>query len=263
MKKVLIMLFLFFIYLSIHSQNVNYVKLLNKIPTEISLTDTVLKEYLNNKNILNRFKRTTYQVFKINNKFINNENNIITLLIYESQGVGNRAFLISFSIDGKIIDEKKIMDAFDNDDLSAPDFDYFYTLNDKQITIKYRKSTPTKSNTKYITHKDSIYYSYININNSGYFFELSKEKFSNKERLFPEVSDKLLIKSDLTNLTKDDLAIIRNEIFASKGYIFKTNRFKSYFAEQEWYKPQFDNVDKNLSDNEKENIKLIRALEKW
>ena len=44
MKKVLIMLFLFFIYLSIHSQNVNYVKLLNKIPTEISLTDTVLKE---------------------------------------------------------------------------------------------------------------------------------------------------------------------------------------------------------------------------
>lgn len=262
MRRVIILLFLVFLSLSIHCQNVNYLKLLNRIPTEISLTDSLLKECLNNENILNKFKRTTYQIFKINNKFINAENDIIILLIYESQGVGNRAFLISYSIDGNVIDEKKIMDAFDNDDLSAPDFDYFYTLIDKQIKIQYRISTPIADDPHKMAHTDSIYYSYININDSGYFIELSKENHSNKERLFPEASERLLTNSDLTNLTIDDLAIMRNEIFASKGYIFKTNRLKSYFTEQEWYEPQFDNVDNNLSNIEKENIKLIRALEK-
>ena len=72
----------------------------------------------------------------------------------------------------------------------------------------------------------------------------------------------MLIKSGLINLTIDELAIMRNEIFASKGYIFKTNRFKSYFAEQEWYIPKFENVENKLSEIEIANIKLIKEVEK-
>ena len=111
MKKVLIISFVILMSFSIHCQNVNYVELLNTIPTGFHLTDSLFNKYLGNDGILNKFKVTNYQRYEIKNKFINKDNNVITLLIYESQSVGNRAFLISFSKEGKIIDEKRIMNA--------------------------------------------------------------------------------------------------------------------------------------------------------
>jgi len=54
---------------------------------------------------------------------------------------------------------------------------------------------------------------------------------------------------------------MRNEIFASHGYIFNSDRYKFYFEEQLWYKPMLDNVLDKLSDIEKENIKLIQLVE--
>jgi len=261
MKKVLIISFVILMSFSIHCQNVNYVELLNTIPTGFHLTDSLFNKYLGNDGILNKFKVTNYQRYEIKNKFINKDNNVITLLIYESQSVGNRAFLISFSKEGKIIDEKRIMNTFDGDDLTKPFFGYTYSLKGKQVKIKYCKTNPSKNYSNMWVENDSIWFAFININDTGYFFEFSKEGYSNKVRLFPEVSDELLLKSDLINLTIDELVIMRNEIFAIKGYIFKTNRFISYFAVQEWYNPKFENVGNKLSEIEKENIKLIKDVE--
>ncbi|MGD8782697.1 MAG: YARHG domain-containing protein [Ignavibacteria bacterium] len=261
MKKVLIFFLLFCISFAVFSQNVNYVELLNSIPTGIYLEDSLFVKYLENNNILDKYKKTNHQIFQIKNKFLNKNNDVITLIIYESQRVGNRAYLISYSEQGKIIDEKRIMNAFDVDDLSKPCFSYFYSILNNQVKIQYRKSNPIKDKNNIINANDSIWYSYVNISDSGYLFEFSKKEFSNEERLFPNASEKILSESELLNLTSDDLAIMRNEIFASKGYEFKTDRFKSYFAEQKWYDPKFETVENELTKTEIANIKIIKYVE--
>jgi hypothetical protein len=68
--------------------------------------------------------------------------------------------------------------------------------------------------------------------------------------------------SELEKYTKDDLAIMRNEIYARHGYIFNDNKFKSYFIEKEWYKPYYVDVSFMLSIIENRNIELIKSYEK-
>lgn len=75
-------------------------------------------------------------------------------------------------------------------------------------------------------------------------------------------SERKLTSSDLSNISKYELKIMRNEIFARHGYIFKTEEMKNYFSKQDWYQARFDNVDDMLNDVEKYNIELIRSYEK-
>lgn len=79
--------------------------------------------------------------------------------------------------------------------------------------------------------------------------------------MYPQASERFLSRSEIANLNKDQLKIMRNEIFARHGYIFKTPDMKSYFAQQSWYHGQFHNVNSMLSGIEKQNIELIRKYE--
>ena len=78
---------------------------------------------------------------------------------------------------------------------------------------------------------------------------------------FPQASERFLTSNDVINLNKYQLKIMRNEIFARHGYIFKTPEMKSYFSQQTWYHGQYDNVNSMLSDIEKRNIDLIKMYE--
>lgn len=59
------------------------------------------------------------------------------------------------------------------------------------------------------------------------------------------------------HLLVEDLDIMRNEIFATHGYKFKSEYWNTYFKQFKWYKPQFENVDDKLNTIEKENIQFI------
>ena len=78
---------------------------------------------------------------------------------------------------------------------------------------------------------------------------------------FPQASERLLTASDLQYLSKEDLKIMRNEIFARHGYIFQTQDMKTYFQNQSWYTPQFRDVTAKLSNIEKKNVDLIKGYE--
>jgi len=80
--------------------------------------------------------------------------------------------------------------------------------------------------------------------------------------LYPQSSSRLLTSSDLSNLTKRDLKIMRNEVFARHGYIFKTFDMRHYFSQQNWYRPIYNDVTDQLSDIEKNNVELIKSYEK-
>ncbi len=57
-----------------------------------------------------------------------------------------------------------------------------------------------------------------------------------EEYLFP--SDREYITNDdLAGKTKEEVALIRNEIYARHGYVFNTEAYQEYFSQKEWYQP--------------------------
>ena len=58
---------------------------------------------------------------------------------------------------------------------------------------------------------------------------------------------------------QDSLPYIRNEIYARKGYIFKSENMFNFFKNMPWYTPLFESVV--LNEIEKSNIRFIKSLE--
>jgi hypothetical protein len=74
-------------------------------------------------------------------------------------------------------------------------------------------------------------------------------------------SQRELTAADLRGKSGAELKIMRNEIFARYGYIFKTRDMKDYFAGQPWYRPTAADVTSKLSVIEKKNVELIKRFE--
>lgn len=70
-------------------------------------------------------------------------------------------------------------------------------------------------------------------------------------------------KSDLYKYNKSTLALMRNEIYARHGYIFKTEPYKSYFNSKSWYTPDssFKGADTELNEYEIKNVRTIKSVE--
>lgn len=85
---------------------------------------------------------------------------------------------------------------------------------------------------------------------------------NSSDGLYPEASSRKLNYDDVSRLSQGDLKIMRNEIFARHGLIFKTDEMRSYFNAQTWYSPKFDDVTNMLTALEKDNIELIKKYEK-
>lgn len=79
--------------------------------------------------------------------------------------------------------------------------------------------------------------------------------------LYPIASLQELVPEDLAGLSKEQLGIMRNEIFARHGLIFKTPKMKTHFEKQSWYKGIANNVDNKLSPLELSNIERIKKAE--
>lgn len=66
----------------------------------------------------------------------------------------------------------------------------------------------------------------------------------------------------LRHMSLTELRLVRNEIFARHGYIFKNRDLANYFSTKDWYEAKYMNVDSLLTDADKKNIKLILDAEK-
>jgi hypothetical protein len=79
---------------------------------------------------------------------------------------------------------------------------------------------------------------------------------------YPQASFVRLSEGDLMRLTKSQLRIMRNEIYARYGYIFKSEDMKNHFGSKAWYRPTKSNVDNLLTPLEQENVAKIQKYEK-
>lgn len=80
---------------------------------------------------------------------------------------------------------------------------------------------------------------------------------------YPQASQRELKEADVENLLKEELQVMRNEIFARHGYCFKKKDMRQRFENLDWYVP--DNVDVKdlITPIEKKNILLIKRYEKY
>ena len=94
------------------------------------------------------------------------------------------------------------------------------------------------------------------------------EKTQKGERLTSDAWNKnasieLLKSSDVENMYKGDLEVLRNSIYARHGYSFKNLRMRTLFdTYADWYMPVTTDVTALLTDIEKKNIELIKRYEK-
>lgn len=77
----------------------------------------------------------------------------------------------------------------------------------------------------------------------------------------PSLLDKLLTKEQLENLSKRDLRILRNTVYARRGRPFKSALLQNYFFSTDWYQEDPNYSDAKLTDIDRRNIKLIRSVE--
>ena len=93
--------------------------------------------------------------------------------------------------------------------------------------------------------------------------DLYEPYFMNMQgRLWPETSKRLLNVEELSGYSKEELRLMRNEIFAFHGYTFDSADLREYFETKEWYQPIGKEVIENLNKIEKSNIELILELER-
>jgi YARHG domain len=81
--------------------------------------------------------------------------------------------------------------------------------------------------------------------------------------VYPEASQRALKEADVENLRKEELQMMRNEIFARHGYCFKKKDMRQYFERLDWYVPDNVDVKELLTEIEKKNIRLIKRYEKY
>jgi hypothetical protein len=108
---------------------------------------------------------------------------------------------------------------------------------------------------------ESIELETIAISEKGKISFQSKEKV-NLERNYYWTSTETIQDSIISKFSKEQLTEMRNEIYASKGYIFKSDKWREYFNKKQWYEPKTENVEDKLSKIEILNISKILKYEK-
>lgn len=85
---------------------------------------------------------------------------------------------------------------------------------------------------------------------------------------WPWTSQRPIRPGELEPLSLGELELMRNEIYARHGWIFRRADLRNYFESQPWYRPRSDNafysnrqVEAELSPLERRNLRIIISRE--
>lgn len=77
-----------------------------------------------------------------------------------------------------------------------------------------------------------------------------------------ECAERQITFSEIESLSPDEVNLLKNEIYARKGYQFESSRLDDYFSSQPWFVPAKSNEDVELSKTERLNVKMLSEREK-
>lgn len=121
--------------------------------------------------------------------------------------------------------------------LGVGGFFIYQNFTKKTETINYDTSV----------NNENSYYDNNAIDESEYKYEYLRER----EMTYADVEGK----------SAEELRLMRNYIFARRGYIFESEDLKEYFEQFSWYVPLYYDVTPRLSDIEKYNVNFIKEFE--
>lgn len=94
-----------------------------------------------------------------------------------------------------------------------------------------------------------------------------EEEIDAGEYILPECDTRVYSREELQNLSKEQLRLARNEIYARHGRKFSADDLNAYFSSKSWYTPLYEGAeidakgDSILNQNEIANRNLIVELE--
>jgi hypothetical protein len=91
-------------------------------------------------------------------------------------------------------------------------------------------------------------------NNSG------NSELSSSTYILPDSDKKVLSEEDIATLSKQQLRLARNEIYARHGYVFKSADLQQYFSSKSWYTPD-PSYNGSLNDIETKNVMYLKEKE--
>jgi len=80
-------------------------------------------------------------------------------------------------------------------------------------------------------------------------------------KLREKISTEPITNEMVEGLFVEDLRVLRNEIYAKRGRVFKDKELQKYFAAQAWYLPNPDFKDEGLTETESKNLAIIKEVE--
>ncbi|MFN6377701.1 MAG: YARHG domain-containing protein [Flavobacteriales bacterium] len=139
-------------------------------------------------------------------------------------------------------------------------------FNLKKRVFKYDPINQPVDTTVYVDWKkfkvDSVSY-YDEDEKKDIFYE-EEMYLSTTEMIYSKnASIELLDKSFVENLTKADIFIIRNSIYARHGYAFEYPSLTAFFGEFDWYVPISTDITASLTDIELKNIEILLRYEDY
>lgn len=203
------------------------------------------------------------------------------LLLYEfisEKEDRNQMFLGSFRKTGNVVDLLEIQ---------SISFDGHLSLNlleDNILEIEYRdftirsnfpdihaniegfspqavpvKSEPYRQFINNSKKEETAGAKYYRIQEDGSFMALATSNQKQIERIFPQMSSRILSDEELERLKPDELELMRNEMYDCHGFVFEEELLTKFFVEKGWYQPDGHVCKDEL--NEIEQINLKRMLD--
>lgn len=110
----------------------------------------------------------------------------------------------------------------------------------------------------FIKKTETINYD-TSVNNENSYYD--NNAIDESEYEYEYLREREMTYADVEGKSAEELRLMRNYIFARRGYIFESEDLKEYFERFSWYVPLYYDVTPRLSDIEKYNINFIKEFE--
>ncbi|MGG6230494.1 YARHG domain-containing protein [Tenacibaculum sp. SDUM215027] len=148
-----------------------------------------------------------------------------------------------------------------NEELDLHNLSELKSLNGLENLMFIGKQLDFTNNSKLIDYSalqvsfiKSITNKHLWISNNGY------NPYKNRLLIHDRLNTSLIPEEYLKPLNRWWLSLLRNEIFARKGFAFGNQELTDFFSDMGWYQPE-EGVEIVLNDIEEENVRLIKMYE--
>lgn len=112
----------------------------------------------------------------------------------------------------------------------------------------------------FIKKTETINYDTLQNNENSYY---DNNAIDESEYKYEYLRKREMTYDDVEGKSAEELRLMRNYIFARRGYIFESEDLKEYFEQFSWYVPLYYDVTPRLSDIEKYNVNFIKEYETY